>query len=1273
LARKFLTPVGLPSGASNPATGSAGDLFYNTSDGFIYNHNGTSWSQIVGDGMPAGGTTGQLLSKINGTDYNTEWVDETSIATSTVKHLVKNDSGVTLSKGTVVYTKSANGTNILVDKAIATNDTYSSQVLGFLESDLAANETGYCVNNGLVTNINTDGATAGDPVWLSGTTAGGFVTGAGNKPVAPTHLVYLGVVTRANSNTGEIFVHISNGWELDELHNVLIDGTPADNEVLAYDSGSSLWKNQTAAEANLSVVGHTHSIANVTSLQDSLDAKANLAGASFTGNISTTGDANVAGKLNITASSGNEGGELFLAAPAANTSITTGVNIDIYQNKLRFWEAGGTNRGYYVDITGGASAVGTSLTGGSTGAMNYAQTEGTKQSAISSVGTTIVSVSITTNGYPVLVNVTGDVENNSAGGWVVLQLYRGSTAIGNPVHAESSAGSENVPYALSVIDAPSAGTYTYALKLNNAAGGTFNFGESDGPVITAIELSGPKGDTGSAGANGTSPNAFTTISTPSGTNPVADSTSDTLTFTAGTGISITGDATADSIAIETNGASANGASTLVLRDSTGNFSANVVTASTFSGSGASLTAIPAANVTGTLTSTVLGNSTAYVGTTAIALNRASANQGLTGISSVTFPGSTSGTIQLLANAAAGTGTVLTLPATTGTLALTSQIPTVNDATLTLAVSGVGLSGSQTFTANQSTGATFTVTSNANSANGASTIVARDASGNFSANTVTATTFSGSGASLTNVPGANVTGTLTSTVLGNSTVYIGTTAVALNRSTGNLGLTGISSVTLPGSTSGTIQLLANATAGTGTVVTLPATTGTVVTTGDSGTVTNTMLAGSIANAKLANTAVSLGAQTLTLGAAATTTISGMTSVSSSTLTSTVATGTAPFTVTSTTQVTNLKAEFAGTADLANAVAVGNVSGLGANVATFLATPSSANLLNVMTTETGTGNLVFSTNPSLDGITLNAGTSFIIEDADSVVGRVIGSGNLFYIQAGADSNDSTGHIFMGRYANANPVANITLNATTTNVATNLRVGNDLTMVGSATLRTGASTAGDAPLYFASGTNLSAIEAGAVEYDGNVFYGTPKVTSTTYGRGLIPTTMVYSNNTSPTTTTSTGGATITLNPLGTAVTLPAGSFEVEGFVVVQVSSTVNPASTLRFGFTGTGVASMLFDEKYNANQATLTTIAAPTNGARTSVGTVSVVSSPTSGYYTRVWFKGIIRTSSTAAFNPIFTVVNGSTPATATLTAQPDGFMKVTPLNGTYTAAVNIGGWA
>jgi hypothetical protein len=53
------------------------------------------------------------------------------------------------------------------------------------------------------------------------------------------------------------------------------------------------------------------------------------------------------------------------------------------------------------------------------------------------------------------------------------------------------------------------------------------------------------------------------------------------------------------------------------------------------------------------------------------------------------------------------------------------------------VSGTGLSGSATFTADQAGGSTFTVTSNASSSNGASTIIARDASGNFTANNITA--------------------------------------------------------------------------------------------------------------------------------------------------------------------------------------------------------------------------------------------------------------------------------------------------------------------------------------------------------------------------------------------------------------------------------------------------------------------------------------------------------------------------------------------------------
>jgi len=63
-----------------------------------------------------------------------------------------------------------------------------------------------------------------------------------------------------------------------------------------------------------------------------------------------------------------------------------------------------------------------------------------------------------------------------------------------------------------------------------------------------------------------------------------------------------------------------------------NPSTGVLTATGFSGSGASLTSLTAGNLSGTIPSSVLGNSSLYIGTTAIALNRSSASQSLTGVS-----------------------------------------------------------------------------------------------------------------------------------------------------------------------------------------------------------------------------------------------------------------------------------------------------------------------------------------------------------------------------------------------------------------------------------------------------------------------------------------------------------------------------------------------------------------------------------------------------------------------------------------------------------------
>jgi hypothetical protein len=122
--------------------------------------------------------------------------------------------------------------------------------------------------------------------------------------------------------------------------------------------------------------------------------------------------------------------------------------------------------------------------------INYSQTGGTASVTLGASASqqTILSVSLTTYGNPVMICAYGDAENTGAGYWCALQLWRDSTQIGAIVHAEGSAASENIPFAMTYYDAPAAGTYTYYLKANQVTGGNFKFGESTAPILNAREL-----------------------------------------------------------------------------------------------------------------------------------------------------------------------------------------------------------------------------------------------------------------------------------------------------------------------------------------------------------------------------------------------------------------------------------------------------------------------------------------------------------------------------------------------------------------------------------------------------------------------------------------------------------------------------------------------------------------------------------------------------------------------------------------------------------------
>jgi len=162
---------------------------------------------------------------------------------STLLLQVRNNSGATMTKGTVVYVNGAVGQLPTIAKALATSDATSAQTQGLVTADISNNSNGYVTIVGLVTNLDTSAYTDGAQLYLSGTTAGAMTA---TKQYAPIHLVYVGVVTHAHPTQGKIQVKVQNGYELDEIHNVSAQ-TPSNGQTIVYNSATSLWENNTVS------------------------------------------------------------------------------------------------------------------------------------------------------------------------------------------------------------------------------------------------------------------------------------------------------------------------------------------------------------------------------------------------------------------------------------------------------------------------------------------------------------------------------------------------------------------------------------------------------------------------------------------------------------------------------------------------------------------------------------------------------------------------------------------------------------------------------------------------------------------------------------------------------------------------------------------------------------------------------------------------------------------------------------------------------------------
>lgn len=161
---------------------------------------------------------------------------------------IRNNTGSTIIKGQVLYVTGSHGAaNITVGLADASTEATAATTIGIAAEDINDNTEGFIITQGYLKGINTNSLAGaeGAMLWLSETTGAMTTT----RPTQPAHGVHLGwLVKKAGGGAGSIYVSITNGQELYELHDVLIQG-PQDGQVLTYDGINQIWKNNFAGGA----------------------------------------------------------------------------------------------------------------------------------------------------------------------------------------------------------------------------------------------------------------------------------------------------------------------------------------------------------------------------------------------------------------------------------------------------------------------------------------------------------------------------------------------------------------------------------------------------------------------------------------------------------------------------------------------------------------------------------------------------------------------------------------------------------------------------------------------------------------------------------------------------------------------------------------------------------------------------------------------------------------------------------------------------------------
>lgn len=164
---------------------------------------------------------------------------------------VKNNAGVQINNGQVVYIDSASGANPLAKLATTADPDIAQRTFGMATEGIAINGFGAITTEGLVRDINTSAFAEGAMLWLS--TNGSITT---TEPVAPTPKISVGMVLRSNTNNGVIYVKIRAVARNSKLSDVYAP-TLANGNILRWNSTTSrfeVWDSITSLANKVDVV-----------------------------------------------------------------------------------------------------------------------------------------------------------------------------------------------------------------------------------------------------------------------------------------------------------------------------------------------------------------------------------------------------------------------------------------------------------------------------------------------------------------------------------------------------------------------------------------------------------------------------------------------------------------------------------------------------------------------------------------------------------------------------------------------------------------------------------------------------------------------------------------------------------------------------------------------------------------------------------------------------------------------------------------------------------